>query len=146
MSNDENVQVENEYTKSYSEKSLIDKIKNFAKSAGIGVIYTVLLLYYVLKRVSTPLWAKNIIYGSLGYFILPIDAIPDFTPVVGYLDDFGVLMLALVTVACCIDDEVKEKARVKLKDWFGDYDKSSLVDIDNKINKKKQEEGNDEPK
>jgi uncharacterized membrane protein YkvA (DUF1232 family) len=35
---------------------------------------------------------KTIVVTALLYFILPIDAIPDFTPFIGFLDDFGVIM------------------------------------------------------
>ena len=71
--------------------------------------------------------------GPLGYFIAPIDAIPDLTPIVGYSDDLGSLAMALAAVAIFIDDEVKDKARKKLKDWFGDYDESSLDEIQKKL-------------
>jgi uncharacterized membrane protein YkvA (DUF1232 family) len=55
----------------------------------------------------------------LGYFICPLDAIPDAAPFVGYSDDLGVLALALATVATYTTVDVKEKARAKMKDWFG---------------------------
>ena len=38
-----------QYEKEYSESKLWEKIKNFAKSAGIKAIYMVLLLYYALQ-------------------------------------------------------------------------------------------------
>jgi uncharacterized membrane protein YkvA (DUF1232 family) len=40
-------------------------------------------------------------------------------PVLGYTDDLSVLLTAITTVAMNIDEEVKEKARQKMKDWFG---------------------------
>lgn len=137
---DNGFQEGNEYSKSYSEKSLFDKIKKFAQKAGINVVYAVLLLYYALQKTGIPAWAKAAIVGSLGYFIVPVDAIPDPTPVVGVADDLGVLVAALVAVAIFIDDEVKTKARNKLKDWFGEYDEDSLNDIDEKIKRKKKGE------
>lgn len=38
-------------------------------------------LYALLKSSSTPAWAKAAIIGALGYFICPLDAVPDFLPV-----------------------------------------------------------------
>jgi uncharacterized membrane protein YkvA (DUF1232 family) len=131
---------DNEYSRSYSEKSLFAKIKQFAQKAGINVIYAVLLLYYALQRTGVPAWAKAYIVGSLGYFIFPLDAVPDITPVIGHVDDLGVLVGALVTVAMYIDDEVKTNARKKLKDWFREFDEASLNEIDDKIQKKKKDE------
>ena len=75
-------------------------------------------LYYAAQREDTPAWAKAVIYGALGYFILPLDAIPDVMPGIGYTDDLGVLGAAITTVASYIDDSVKELAREKIAEWF----------------------------
>ena len=126
----------NEYSNAYSENSLFDKIISTTQRAGINVIYAGLLLFYTLQKPLTPGWAKTTIIGALGYFISPLDAIPDITPVVGFADDLGALALAITAVAMFIDDEVKQKAKTKLNDWFGEYDESLLEDIDNRVNKK----------
>jgi len=65
------------YSKKYSESSFWTKIKNYAKSAGKEVIEKALILYFCLKDPDTPAWAKSVIIGTLGYFILPMDSIPD---------------------------------------------------------------------
>ncbi|WP_373498987.1 YkvA family protein [Desulfococcus sp.] len=104
----------------YSDKSFWDKILKYAKVAGIEVIEKALWLYYAAQNPATPAWAKTVIYGALAYFIFPVDAIPDFTPVVGYVDDLGVLAAAVVTVSMYITDEVKAITTKKLKDWFGE--------------------------
>ena len=82
-------------------------------------MWRTLWLYYAAQDPKTPVWARGVIYAAFGYFICPIDAIPDAVPVVGYSDDFGVLVLAVATVAMYITPKVKEKARAKMKDWFG---------------------------
>jgi uncharacterized membrane protein YkvA (DUF1232 family) len=111
---------QNEFEKAYSENSFWDKIKNFAKVAGQEVIGKALQLYYALQDSNTPAWAKAVIISALGYFISPIDAVPDITPLVGYADDAGVLTAALATVASYITDDIKQKAKAKLKEWFGE--------------------------
>ena len=123
------------YTETYSEAKLFDKILKFAKKAGIKIIYAALLLYYILQKSTTPVWAKSTIVGALGYFIFPVDFIPDFIPIAGYTDDFAALIAALVAVAMFIDDDVKEKSKDKLHDWFGAYDDAELEKVDRKINK-----------
>ncbi|MEX1138568.1 MAG: YkvA family protein [Bacteroidota bacterium] len=41
-------------------------------------------------------WAKKtVVVAALLYFIIPFDAIPDFAPVAGYLDDIGVVGAAI---------------------------------------------------
>ena len=89
----------------------------------------VLLLYYVLKDPSTPKQYKAMIIGALGYFILPLDLIPDVVPVVGYTDDIAALAGVLVAVAKCVSPEIKEQAKAKLAEWFGEYDESELEGV-----------------
>jgi uncharacterized membrane protein YkvA (DUF1232 family) len=110
------------YVKYYSDGDLFKKIIKVGKKASIKVIYVALLLYFTLKKSSTPKWAKAQIIGALGYFIFPVDAIPDIIPVAGYSDDLGILILALGAVAMYIDDDAKNDAKSKLRDWFGNYD------------------------
>jgi uncharacterized membrane protein YkvA (DUF1232 family) len=119
-----------DYSEQYSEDSLFEKIKKVAKAAGIKVIYYVLIAYYLLKKPEVPKKEKAIIIGALGYFIMPLDLVPDFTAGVGYVDDLGALALALGKVALYIDDDIKQKAKDKLRDIFGDYDDSELEEPD----------------
>ena len=67
---------------------------------------------------------KATIAGALGYFIVPLDAIADITPAVGYADDLGVLALAIAAVAAYINDDVRRKTADKLEAWFGSDDDS----------------------
>jgi len=108
------------YTEAYSDDSFWDKLTGYAKSAGKEVVEKALLLYYAGQEEKAPAWAKATIVASLGYFIAPLDAIVDLTPVVGYADDLGVLALALAAVATYINDNVREKTAVKIQSWFGE--------------------------
>lgn len=123
----------NNYSQDYSEISLFDKFIESAQKAGISVIYAALLLFYTLQKPHLPLWAKTTILGALGYFISPIDAIPDLTPMLGYCDDLSALTISLATVCMFIDEDCKLKAKNKLKEWFSTYDESSLYHIDSKL-------------
>jgi len=111
---------ENNYPEVYSEDSFWEKLARYAKSAGREVVEKALLLYYAMHEEDAPAWAKATIVASLGYFIAPLDAIVDLTPVVGYADDLGVLALAIAAVATYINDNVRAKTAVKMKEWFGD--------------------------
>ena len=59
-------------------------------------------------------------YSALGYLILPLDAIPDPTPIIGFGDDLGALMVAITTVASYVDEGVRERTRLKMRQWFGE--------------------------
>ena len=115
------------YADRYNEQDLLSKMTKAAKKAGIKVIYLVLLLYYVLKSPKVKMADKGKIWGALGYFILPIDLIPDFIPVAGYTDDLAALLWAFYAVAKNVTPEIEAQAKKKLHDWFGDYDEADII-------------------
>ena len=125
--------INSEFSKYYSEKSLWEKIKKFSKAAGTKVIYAVLLLYYAMKDNSVSLKTKVFIAASLGYFILPTDAIFDLTPIIGYSDDLGVLLFALKQISSAITPAVKENARKKIEEWFAEIDEKEMAGLEEKI-------------
>jgi uncharacterized membrane protein YkvA (DUF1232 family) len=114
--------VEGQFSENFSEQNFWEKLKDFAVYAGKEVVEKALVLFYAAQRPETPLWAKTVIYSALAYFILPTDLIPDFIPIEGYADDLATLMAALGMVAMSITPEVKEAAKQKVRDWFGDVD------------------------
>lgn len=108
----------NKFSEAFSDNGFWEKVKGYAKVAGEGVLEPALKMYYAAMDSDTPTWAKATIIGALGYFISPIDAIPDLVPVVGYSDDLGVLVAALATTATHIKDEHVKKAKETLAQWF----------------------------
>jgi uncharacterized membrane protein YkvA (DUF1232 family) len=102
----------------YSEQSFWDKLAKYAIDAGKEVVLAALKLYFATLEKSTPAWAQAVAIAALAYFISPIDAIPDFTPVIGYADDAGVLTTALGTLATYITDDINRKSQNKLQEWF----------------------------
>ena len=115
------------YADKFSDPKFWDKIKKTAKKAGIKVIYAAMQLYYALQSPNISSKEKLIIIGALGYFILPIDLIPDFIPVAGFTDDLAALVLAVVKVSKAITPDVKDRARAKIHEWFGNYDENEII-------------------
>ena len=118
-----------DYEKHFSFDSLIEKIKNTAKKAGLKAIYMALLLYYALDSPTISLKDKAIIYGALGYFISPIDIVPDILPLIGLTDDIAVLAWAFSRIKHNVTDMTREKAKTKLKIWFGNFDEKEIDDL-----------------
>jgi len=114
------------YADQYEENAFWEKIKKFGRKAGFKVCYAALLLYYVLRSPDTSSKDRAKILGALGYFILPIDLIPDFIPIAGYTDDLAALVWGVYCVIKGITPEVKASAAIKLHEWFGDFDESEL--------------------
>ncbi len=108
-----------DYSEHFSEDSFWTKLKQYAAKAGRRVIERALILYFCFRDGDTPAWAKSIILGALGYFVLPLDAITDMTPGVGYGDDYGALLMAMSIVALHIKPEHEHQAGEKLRNWFG---------------------------
>lgn len=103
--------------------SFITKLKNFAKKLKQNLF----VLYLSYKDPRTPWFAKLVAMLVVAYAFSPIDLIPDFIPVLGYLDDliivpFGII-LALKLIPHHIIEENKEAAEKlkqsgKPKNWF----------------------------
>ncbi len=101
--------------KNYSNRSFWQKIKNFAAAAGRKVTLPALAMYYCMKDKDTPLRAKLIIIGALGYFILPADMICDLSPLVGFTDDLTVLVTAYELIRKHVKDEHIQKAQEQVE-------------------------------
>lgn len=86
-------------------KELKEKTKNIETD-----IYA---LYKAYRDPRVPWYVKLIILFLLGYFISPIDIIPDFIPVVGYIDDILIISLTIYLIIKLIPSEVFEDCRNK---------------------------------
>lgn len=118
------------YRKHYSDASFWDKLKRYSKVAGMKVVYPALLLHYLMKSNEVPLKTKLILSAALGYFILPVDFIPDFAPLLGFTDDVGVLLLILRQMAVYVTSEIKKLAREHVQKWFGETNSAELDVLD----------------
>jgi uncharacterized membrane protein YkvA (DUF1232 family) len=129
----ENLKTEDitQHEEHFSEEKFWTKVQKFSKKAGTSLVYSVLLLYYTLQKPDIPLKVKATIVGALGYFILPLDILPDLAVGVGYADDLSVVIFALVQVAIYVDDTIKMQAKNKLKDLFGEM--VDTTEIDHKL-------------
>jgi len=60
--------------------------------------------------------------GALAYFIMPMDAVPDFLALVGFSDDIAVLTLAIATVRANLTEAHRIAARKSLANLAADKD------------------------
>ena len=123
----ENVPIKIEsFGSEYSEQGLKEKLSKIARKAGIKMAYAVLVAFYAVQSDALSFKEKARLYGALGYFILPVDLIPDAILGMGYSDDLAALVYVLHTVSSNITPDVKQRAREKLCLWFDNAD----IDID----------------
>ncbi len=75
-------------------------------------VYT---LYLAYKDPRTPWYAKVFTALVVGYAFSPIDLIPDFIPVLGYLDDLVIVPLGVWAALKMIPKQVMEESQAKAK-------------------------------
>lgn len=91
----------------------IKEIINVLKQRARGLKKNVCLLYLAYKHPKTPWYAKVLAAMVVAYALSPIDLVPDFIPVIGYLDDLliipGGIALAIKLIPKDIMEECGEK-------------------------------------
>ena len=72
-----------------------------------------LTVYYAARDLRTPMLVRVLALLVAAYALSPIDLIPDFIPVIGYLDDLLIVPLGLALVVRLTPPEVLASARAK---------------------------------
>lgn len=113
----------------YQMQNWIAKIKTWAERLEKEVF----ALYYAYRDPRTPWYAKLFCAYVIAVTISPIDLIPDFIPVIGYLDDAIFLPLGIWIAIKMIPSKVmadaREKARSMPPDVLADKRKSAILVI-----------------
>lgn len=73
-------------------------------------------LYYAGRSPSTPPLAKLLVIITVGYALSPIDLIPDFIPILGYLDDLIILPALIFLAIKLIPPDVMSESRLLAKE------------------------------
>jgi uncharacterized membrane protein YkvA (DUF1232 family) len=72
-------------------------------------------LYFAARHTGTPWYAKLFVAAIVAYALSPIDLIPDFVPILGYLDDLVLIplgvLLAIKIIPPAVMSECRERAR-----------------------------------
>jgi uncharacterized membrane protein YkvA (DUF1232 family) len=76
-------------------------------------------LYLACRHPRVPWYAKALALLVVGYALSPIDLIPDFIPVLGYLDDLILIPLGIMLVIRMIPSEVLAECRQKSETLVG---------------------------
>ncbi|WP_264740627.1 YkvA family protein [Cytobacillus firmus] len=105
------------------QKKPLTKLRNYSRKLKQNLF----VLYLSYKDNRVPWYAKLVAICVVAYAFSPIDLIPDFIPVLGYIDDLIIvplgISLALKLIPPYIIEENREKAEViknngKPKNWF----------------------------
>jgi uncharacterized membrane protein YkvA (DUF1232 family) len=89
--------------------SVLGSLRNQAKQLKQHT----LTVYFAARDPRTPILVRVLAVLVAAYALSPIDLIPDFIPVIGYLDDLLLVPLGLALVVRYTPPAVLESARVK---------------------------------
>ena len=89
--------------------SRIAKAKNWARRVKRDLV----AVYFAARDPRTPWFARCLAVAVAAYALSPIDLIPDFIPVLGYLDDLLIVPLGLLLVIRLLPPEVLTESREK---------------------------------
>ena len=74
------------------------------------------VLYLAARHPDTPWYAKLLVAGIVAYAFSPIDLIPDFVPVLGYLDDLILIPLGLALAIRLVPPAVLAECRARVQE------------------------------
>ena len=94
-------------------RSFWGKLRRFA--ASLPFAEDLLAAYYCAFDSETPGHVRVALLGALAYFVLPLDALPDMLPLLGFTDDAAVLATTIKLVSDAIMPEHREAARRALE-------------------------------
>ena len=92
------------------------KLKKWAKKLKTDIP----AVFHALKHSKTPVWAKIMAAVTVCYALSPIDLLPDFIPVLGYLDDVILLPALIALTIKLIPEEVWMECREKSEGMWAD--------------------------
>ena len=95
-----------------SDTGLLTKLKERAQHLK-GETFA---LYLAARDPRTPWYVKLLVSGIVAYAFSPIDLIPDFVPVLGYLDDLILIPIGIALVIKLVPDSVLADCRARAKD------------------------------
>lgn len=97
-----------------SGSGFIERSKQWAKKIKRDGV----TLWFARKHPATPLLAKALTVFVVAYALSPIDLIPDFIPVLGYLDDVILLPILIWLTVRLIPEQVMAECRIQADDWL----------------------------
>jgi uncharacterized membrane protein YkvA (DUF1232 family) len=95
-------------------KQWISRVKEWARRLKRDVV----ALWFACKDARTPRWAKVVAVFTVGYALSPIDLIPDFIPILGFVDDAIILPGLIWLVLRLIPPHLMADFRSKAEQWL----------------------------
>lgn len=120
-----------QYQRYWDESLFHNKLYRSLDSLGRSLVEILLRLYYLLRYHYQEISTKDrvMILGALGYFILPVDLLPDiFLGALGFTDDMALALWVLNTINRELPPLVKEQAQQKTETLFSRLARSRRIE------------------
>jgi uncharacterized membrane protein YkvA (DUF1232 family) len=87
----------------------------------------VLAVFLAARHPRTPWYAKLFLVAIVAYAVSPIDLIPDFIPVLGFVDDLILLPIAIALAMRMIPADVMEECRARAREEHPDASRAGRI-------------------
>lgn len=104
---------------------MIERLKGWARAIRRDVI----ALWLAARDPRVPWYAKFLAATVAAYALSPIDLIPDFIPVLGYLDDLIIVPFGIVAAVKLIPAPIMEELRIKALDYKKPKSTAGLIAV-----------------
>lgn len=91
---------------------ILDRLKQRARELKVETY----ALYLAARDRRTPWYAKLLVAGIVAYAFSPIDLIPDFVPILGYLDDLLLIPLGIALAIKLVPRHVMDDCRLRARE------------------------------
>jgi uncharacterized membrane protein YkvA (DUF1232 family) len=94
--------------------NLLEKLKSWARLLKQNIV----MLWFATKHPQTPRLPKAICIFIVAYALSPIDLIPDFIPILGYVDDLILLPMLIWIAIRLIPNSIIQESRIQADAWL----------------------------
>ena len=95
---------------------MLSKLKSWARRIKRDGV----MLWFACRDPRTPWWLKALAMLVVAYALSPIDLVPDFIPVLGFLDDVILLPVLIWFIVRQLPDVVVQDCRLQAEAWMAE--------------------------
>ncbi len=93
---------------------MLSELKNWARRIKRDGV----MLWFACRDPRTPGWLKVLAFFVVAYALSPIDLVPDFIPVLGFVDDVLLLPVLIWFIVRQLPEQIVQDCRQQADDWM----------------------------
>ncbi|PVE41939.1 YkvA family protein [Limnohabitans planktonicus] len=95
---------------------MLTSLKNWARRIKRDGV----MLWFACRDPRTPWWLKALAFLVVAYALSPIDLVPDFIPVLGFVDDVILLPVLIWFIVRHLPEHIASDCRQQADDWMSE--------------------------